>query len=94
MKTSEISIETLKQYARIDDESDDVLLEAILAAAIDYCTAYTGLTREEMEQYSDIPLAVLALCADMYDVRAFTMNGIQLNPTAQQILHSHSKNFL
>lgn len=94
MKVSEITIDILKQYLRIDGNDDDVLVEAMLSASIDYAVSYTGLSVEELDVYSDVPIAIMAICADMYDSRTFTMNGIQLNPTATQILGSHCQNLL
>lgn len=94
MKVSEITIDILKQYLRIDGNDDDVLVEAMLSASIDYAVSYTGLSVAELDVYSDVPIAIMAICADMYDTRTFTTNGIQLNPTATQILGSHCQNLL
>lgn len=94
MVVSDITIDIVKQYLRIDGDVDDVLLEAMLAAAINCAASYTGLAKDELDNYPDITIAVLAICADLYDVRAYTMNGIQLNPTAQGILGSHNKNLI
>ena len=35
-------------------------------------------------------LAVLALCADMYELRQATTTSLQVNPTTLQILSQHS----
>ena len=94
MVVSEITVETLKKYLRVDGTTDDTLISAMLSASIDYATSYTGLTVEELNEYNDIPIAIMCLVAYMYDVRQFTMNGIQINPTAAQILGSHCKNLL
>ena len=48
------------------------------------------VTDEEMDTYEDIPLAVLALCADMYELRQATTTALQVNPTTLQILSQHS----
>lgn len=94
MKISEVTIDVVKKYLRIDINEDDELLEAILEAAKQYAASYTGLSKEELEEYADIPLAVLALCSDMYEVRQFTVNSTSLNPTAAQILGSHCRNLI
>lgn len=94
MKVSEITIEILKNYLRIDGSDDDVLLQHILSASIDYCLNYTGRTIEELEQYNDIPLAVLSLCSDLYENREYTTDRININPAIAQILGSHSNNLL
>jgi len=94
MRVSEINLDAVKRQCRIDGNSENDHLQAILSAAIQYTKSYTGLSLEELEEYEDIPLAILCLCSDMYDVRQFTMTGIQKNPVAEQILASHSKNLL
>lgn len=94
MTVSEITIEILKNYLRIDGSDDDVLLQHILSASIDYCLNYTGRTIEELEQYNDIPLAVLSLCSDLYENREYTTDRININPAIAQILGSHSNNLL
>lgn len=94
MKASELDLATVKSYLRVDNVEDDGLIIAILEAATQFATSYTGLTSEELDNYADVPLAILALCADMYELRQFTVQGTDLNPTAQQILASHSCNLL
>lgn len=93
MKLSEVTTDIVANYIRV--ESTDVLLPAILSAAIQYCVSYTGRTKEELEQYEDIPLAVMALCAELYDLRQFTVSSnANMNPTTIQILNAYCVNFL
>ena len=94
MKASEIDLSTVKSYLRVDGDNDNVLLIAIISAATQYATSYTGLTVEQLDNYTDIPLAILCLCADMYELRQFTVQTTGINPTAQQILSSHSCNLI
>ena len=92
MVVSDLTVAIMKNYLRIDADNttDDSLLGYILAAAIQYCKSYTGLTDEEIDLHVDIPLAVLALCADMYELRQATTTALQVNPTTLQILSQHS----
>lgn len=93
MKQSELTSETVKNYLRID--GDDPLIDAILAAARQRARAHTGLSDNELDKYEDISLAILALCAELYDVRQTTIQGgAQLNPTTEQILNAYSVNLL
>lgn len=94
MKASEIDLSTVKSYLRVDGDEDNELLTAIIAAATQYATSYTGLTTEELDKYADIPLAILCLCSDMYELRQFTVQGAAINATAEQILASHSCNLI
>lgn len=94
MKISDINTEILKSYLRIDSDDDNILLEHILQASIDFCCNYTGQDMEYLDQYNDIPLAVLCLCSQLYENREYTTDKINVNPAISQILGSHSNNLL
>lgn len=94
MTVSELTVDNVKNYLRVDTDIDDTLLAVILPAAKRFCAQYTGLTLEALDSYEDMPLAVLAVAADMYEVRQLTLNGTQLNPTTAQILGTYSTNLL
>lgn len=94
MLTSELTVDNLKNYLRVDTNIDDTLLAVILPAAKRFCAQYTGLTLEDLDDHEDMPLAVLAVAADMYEVRQVTLNGTQINPTTAQILGTYSTNLL
>ena len=94
MLVSELTVDNLKNYLRVDTNIDDTLLAVILPAAKRFCAQYTGLTLEDLDDYEDMPLAVLAVAADMYEVRQVTLNGTQINPTTAQILGTYSTNLL
>ena len=94
MLVSELTVDNLKNYLRVDTDIDDNLLAVILPAAKRFCAQYTGLTLEDLDDYEDMPLAVLAVAADMYEVRQVTLNGTQINPTTAQILGTYSTNLL
>ena len=94
MLVSELTVDNLKNYLRVDTDIDDTLLAVILPAAKRFCAQYTGLTLEDLDDHEDMPLAVLAVAADMYEVRQVTLNGTQINPTTAQILGTYSTNLL
>ena len=94
MLVSELTVANLKNYLRVDTNIDDTLLAVILPAAKRFCAQYTGLTLEDLDDHEDMPLAVLAVAADMYEVRQVTLNGTQINPTTAQILGTYSTNLL
>lgn len=94
MTVSELTVDNVKNYLRVDTDIDDTLLAVILPAAKRFCAQYTGLTLEDLDEYEDMPLAVLAVAADMYEVRQVTLNGTQINPTTAQILGTYSTNLL
>lgn len=94
MKVSELTLDIIKQYLRIDGNNDDILLNMLLASSIQYCTSYMGCTKEDLDKYADVTIAVLALIADSYEVRQFTTSTITLNPVMQGVLDLHCSNFL
>ena len=94
MLVSELTVDNLKNYLRVDTNIDDTLLAVILPASKRFCAQYTGLALEDLDEYEDMPLAVLAVAADMYEVRQVTLNGTQINPTTAQILGTYSTNLL
>lgn len=94
MKTSELTLDIIKQYLRIDGNDDDILLNAFLSASIQYCTSYMGCTLEDLEKYDDVTIVILALIADSYEVRQFTTSTVTTNPILQGVLDLHCSNFL
>lgn len=94
MKTSELTLDVIKQYLRIDGDDDDILLNAFLRASIQYCTSYMGCTLEDLEKYDDVTIVILALVADSYEVRQFTTSTVTTNPIMQGVLDLHCGNFL
>lgn len=94
MKTSELTLDVIKQYLHIDGNDDDILLNAFLSASIQYCTSYMGCTLEDLEKYDDVTIVILALVADSYEVRQFTTSTVTTNPIMQGVLDLHCSNFL
>lgn len=94
MKTSELTLDVIKQYLRIDGNDDDILLNAFLSASIQYCTSYMGCTIEDLEKYDDVTVVILALISDSYEVRQFTTSTVTTNPIMQGVLDLHCSNFL
>lgn len=94
MKVSELTLDVIKKYLRVDGNDDDILLNMLLASSIQYCTSYMGCTKEDLDKYADVTIVVLALIADSYEVRQFTTSTITLNPLIQGVLDLHCSNFL
>ena len=98
MKVSELTRGAVAEYCRIilEDQTETELqvLDAMKEAAIQYCTGYTGLTREELDEHEDITIAVMTLVSDMYDNRQMTVEKDKINPIAASALNLHSFNFV
>ena len=94
MKVSEISLETVKDYLKVENDIEDGLIDNILTASKNYVKNYTGLTDEEIDKKEDITLAVLVLANEMYSNREYTVEKNIPNPVITSILDMHSMNLL
>lgn len=94
MKVSEISLETVKDYLKVENDIEDGLIDNILTASKNYVKNYTGLTDAEIDTKEDITLVVLVLANEMYSNREYTVDKNILNPVVTSILNMHSVNLL
>lgn len=94
MKVSEITLDFVKDYLRLDDDTDDLLITAIIQASKQYIKGQTHLTEDELDTYADLPIACLALIADMYEVRQATSTRLNENPCVSFILNNHARGFI
>ena len=91
MKISELRPEDVLSFLRLDGTEGDVSPFVLLMAAVSYVRGYTGLTDEEMDEHEDLTVAVLVLCADLYENRMTTVNAGNVNRTVESILGMHSR---
>lgn len=89
MKINEVNIEYIKQYLRIDGENDDVLLSIILEASKTYIENFTGQDYNYLNSKPDITIALLSLCADLYENREYTVKDSNVNRIVNIILNMH-----
>lgn len=94
MKVSELTIDIIKQYLRIDGDDDDILVELLFASAKAYATGYMGCTEEDLDKWPDVTIAILAMIADTYEVRQFTTSVISASPLILGALDLHCSNLL
>jgi uncharacterized phage protein (predicted DNA packaging) len=94
MKISEVTIDDLKEYANVEHDYDDVMLNNILLAAKSYIKGYTGLNEEQIDSKEDLTLALLVLCNEMYDNRSFSVQDNKSNFVIKNILDMYSINLL
>ena len=94
MKISEITLDGAKDYLRVGDNSDDKFIEAVMAAAEKLIISYTGIPKEELDNYEDLSIAFYCICSDMYDVRSMAVQSERTNPTVKLILNMHSRNLV
>ena len=97
-KVSEITIEDVARYIRVDDYEESEI-ETYLNIAKNYISSYTGIpvTSEEGEILDDFPdfvIVVYILCQDMHDNRTLYVDKVNINKTVQTILDMHTRNNL
>ena len=98
MTFSTVTVADVADYLRLDDATD-TLLVPILAAAKGFILSYTGQTAEALNAYPDIVVALMVLCQDMYDNRAYQLTDAKyteanINRTVETILGMYRINLL
>ena len=95
-KVSEVTSTDLAEYLRVGEVtySEEGFLRTIIGATTAYMCKYTGLTAEQLDESSDLVIALLVLCQDMYDNRALYVDSANVNMAVQSILDMHSVNLL
>lgn len=98
MKVSEVTLQYLVDYARIDDPTEVEIreLEEMKKQAVAQIKSYTGLTEEELDQHEDITQALVLLIMDAFDNRNLYIEGkaSNINKAVGSILSMHSINLL
>lgn len=94
MKVSELTVENIKDYIKVDTDDEDDFIEAALIGSKAYISNYTGLKSGEIEEKEDFTLVVYVLCSEMFDNRQFTVDKDKINPIVKSILDMHSVNLL
>ena len=96
MKVSELTAEVVISFSRIDEDATDVALidSLFLPAAKEYVRSHTGLKMEAMDAHEDLPIAVCALCAHMYDNRSVEVASDKINKVVNDILNKYDSNLI
>lgn len=96
VKVSEVTSTDLAGYLRVGEvtDSEEGFLKTIIGAATAYMSKYTGLDAAQLDESSDLVIALLVLCQDMYDNRALYVDSANVNLAVQSILDMHSVNLL
>lgn len=97
MKISEVTVDNLADYLRIDEASDIEKneLSVMKTAATAYILSYTGLTADEADGFEDLTMALYVVVAEMFDNRNLqTKNAVNENKFVKQLLGMHAKNYL
>lgn len=99
-KVSEITIEDVASYLRLDTYEERVL-KTYLNVAKNYISNYTGIPiksdekdAETLDSYADFIIVVYILCQSMYDDRTMYVDAKNINKVVQTILDMHTRNNL
>lgn len=93
MKVSDIRIENVAEYLRLDDYGEEEL-QHLLDTSKAFVRSYTGLTDEEIDSHEDFYIVIMILCQDMHDNRCMYVDKTNLNKVVDTILGMHCVNLL
>lgn len=98
-KVSDITFNEVAEYLRltedlIEDENNVAFITSTISIAKVFISNYTGVPEDELDNYGDLPIVVLALCQDMYDNRSLYVEDDNLNKMVETILGMHQRNLL
>lgn len=94
MKFSELTITDIENYLRIEHDPEDNTVNIIFVASKSFVKGYTGLSDDQLDQYEDLSVVVLSLCAELYDNRQFSVDKDKISPGIKIILELYSVNLL
>lgn len=95
MKISEVTTAIIKQYALIDNDDDDALIETVfMPSAKAHICDYTGRAPDALDNYESLTIAYIALCAFLYDNRSMSITNDKQNAVIQSFLDSHRINLV
>lgn len=93
MKVSEITVQNVVDYMRLDEfvESE---MQVLINIAKAYIKSYTGLDDIAIDTHEDFILVVYVLCQDMYDNRSMYVDKGNTNKIVDTILGMYCVNLL
>lgn len=102
MKISEITVEEVANYLRIEkDEYIYQEIESMMTAAKNIISSYTGLPLisddpliETVDSHDDFYIAFMVLIQDMYENRTLIIDKGDMNRTVEMILALHDNNLV
>ena len=91
---AEISVEDVKEYIRVLDDSEDSQLELLLDSAVEYVVSHTGLSKDVVKTKDDIRTALLVLVSDFYWNRDYQTGNKYSNRLVENIIENNRTNFI
>lgn len=95
MKVSEITVNNVADYLRLDEgDYSATEIQGLIDTARAFIRSYTGLDDEKIDLHEDFTIVVYVLCQDMYDNRSLYVEKSNLNKVVETILGMHCVNLL
>lgn len=96
MKVSELTVETVALFNRIDTDAADIDLigSVFLPAAKSHICTLLGIDAEEMDEHDDLALAVCVLAGTMYDNRSMVVDSDNENRTVADLISKYDRNLV
>lgn len=95
MKVSEITIEDVVEYLKLDEgEYKPKDINDLITISKAYIRAYTGLNDEQIDTHEDFIIVIYILCQDMHDNKTLYIDNKNLNKVVDTILGMHCRNLL
>lgn len=95
MRIDEVTVEMMRDFCGISDNSSDTLLAACMSAAKSYIMEQTALTENEIQKYPDLTIAYQVLCNEFFSKRDYTTPAARQSTTTNKcvdiIIAMHSK---
>lgn len=91
---AEISLDDVKAYLRVLDDSEDSQLELLLESAVEYMVSHTGLNEGIVRRKDDIRTALLILVNDFYWNRDYQTGNKYNNRLVDNIIENNRTNFI
>lgn len=96
MKISEVTTNIVKDYINAPDEKDTVI-NMLISASKQYILKYTAIKENKLDEYEDLTMALLVLCADFYDQRQFmgdNNTAVNTNKIVESMLNMYAFNLI
>ena len=97
MKLSNLTANVCAKYIGVDESDTEgiaMIDSVLLPAAMSRAEAYTGQTLDQLEQYDEVTVAVLALCSFLYDNRSMTVDTDRQNEVIAGFLDAYRANLI
>lgn len=95
-KISDITYSDIADYIRLSEVSEDEqnYLTTLIEVSKSFISNYTGITLNNLDNYTDLIIVVFVLCQSMYDDRSLYVDNSNLNKVVETILGMHQNNLL